>query len=434
MPKFTDGSSGSVAKFPTPSTGSNKLYFDDHKNSPTGFGLRVTAKGQRAFILRYNSDGKRRLKTIGEWPAWTLEAARLEAQVVLRDLASGTDPLEARKLRRDEFTVSDLAEEWLDKHATGLTSERDMRSALTNDVVPAIGRMKLSDLRRIHVIELVEAKAKTAPRSAALLLQYTRAMLNFACTRDYLNGNPLAGLKAKDILVSGQKDVLKPVQRARVLDDDEIRSFWNNADNASLHPLTVIALRLVLLTGQRPGEVTGMHIDEINGSTWTIPAARRGKSNNAHSVPLCSLAMQLIAAAKAEKDRLSNRRNKPQNGYLFEARPGAPISNATLGKAVTRAALPLEIKHVEPWGRWTPHDLRRTMRTGLSACRIAPHIAELAIGHGKKGLIQTYDQHEFGDEIRHALEAWERRLMQIVEGHSAEQSEACNVLSLEAAR
>ena len=144
--------------------------------------------------------------------------------------------------------------------------------------------------------------------------------------------------------------------------------------------------------------------------------------------------MQLIAAAKAEKDRLSNRRSKPQNGYLFEARPGAPISNATLGKAVTRAALPLEIKHVEPWGRWTPHDLRRTMRTGLSACRIAPHIAELAIGHGKKGLIQTYDQHEFGDEIRHALEAWERRLMQIVGGHSAEQSEACNVLSLEAAR
>ena len=418
MPRFSDGPTGTIAKLPPPTTGTKKLHFDGHKNSPTGFGMRVTAKGQRAFILRYSIDGRRRLKTIGEWPVWTLDAARTEAQLALRDLAGGTDPLEAKKLRRDEHTVADLATEWLDKHATGLTSERDIRSAMTSDVVPAIGTMKLSDLRRINVIEMVEAKAKTAPRSAALLLQHTRAMLNFACTREYVTGNCLAGLKAQDILVAGRKDVLKPVQRARILDDGEIRSFWNNADEANLHPLTVLALRLVLVTGQRPGEVAAMHNDEISGDVWTIPAARRGKSENSHAVPLGDLALRLINAAKVESGRLRERRTKPSNGYLFEARPSAPISSATLGKAVTRAAVPLGIKHVERWGRWTPHDLRRTMRTGLSACRIAPHIAEQAIGHGKKGLIKTYDQHEFGDEIRHALEAWGKRLLQIVGGET----------------
>jgi integrase len=427
MPRFSDGPTGSIAKLPPPTTGTKKLYFDDHKNSPTGFGMRVTAKGQRVFILRYSADGRRRLKTIGEWPVWTLDAARIEAQVTLRDLAAGSDPLEEKRLRRDEHTIADLATEWLSKYATGLKSERDIRSAMTNDVIPAIGTMKLSDLRRINVIEMVEAKAKTAPRSAALLLQYTRAMLNFACTREYVTGNCLAGLKAQDILVAGRKDVLKPVQRARILDDDEIRSFWNNANHANLHPLTVLALRLILATGQRPGEIAAMHIDEISGDVWTIPVARRGKSENSHAVPLGDLALRLINAAKVEKNRLGERRNKPSTGFLFEARPGAPITNATLGKAITRAAVPLGIKHVERWGRWTPHDLRRTMRTGLSACRIAPHIAELAIGHGKKGLIKTYDQHEFGEEIRHALEQWEKRLLRIIKGADYE-----NVAQLEA--
>jgi len=416
MPRFSDGPTGSIAKLPTPTTGTKKLFFDDHKNSPTGFGIRVTAKGQRSFILRYSVDGRRRLKTIGEWPVWTLDAARTEAQVILRDLAGGADPLEEKRLRRDAYTVADIAAEWLEKYATGTTSERDIRYGMNNDVLPAIGHLKACDLRRIDVIELVEAKAKKAPRSAALLLQRTRAMLNYACTREYITGNCLAGLQAKDIMVAGKKQVLRPRSRSRILDDDEIRSFWNNTDNANLHPLTVLALRLVLATGQRPGEVAGMHINEISGDRWTIPAARRGKSENTHSIPLTNLTMQLIDAATIEKNRLMQRRSKPSAGYLFEARPSAPITNSTLAKAVTRAAVPLGIKHVEPHGNWTPHDLRRTMRTGLSACGIAPHIAELVIGHAKRGDIATYDWFEFGDEIKRALEAWQARLLRIIDG------------------
>ena len=171
MPRFTDGSTGTVAKLEPPTSGTKKLYFDSHKNSPTGFGLRVTSKGQRAFILRYSVDGKRRLKTIGEWPTWSLEAARIEAQVALRDLASGSDPLEEKRLRRDEHTIADLATEWLSKYAEGLKSERDIRSAIKNDLVPEIGHMKVSDVRRRDGIRVFEAKAETAPRSAALLLQ-----------------------------------------------------------------------------------------------------------------------------------------------------------------------------------------------------------------------------------------------------------------------
>jgi len=430
MPRFTDGSTGTVAKLEPPTSGTKKLYFDSHKNSPTGFGLRVTSKGQRAFILRYSVDGKRRLKTIGEWPTWSLEAARIEAQVALRDLASGSDPLEEKRLRRDEHTIADLATEWLSKYAEGLKSERDIRSAIKNDLVPEIGHMKVSDVRRRDVIRVFEAKAETAPRSAALLLQYSRKMLDFATDRDYVAANCLAGLKPSAIAVRGKRNALAPVVRSRVLDDDEIRSFWTNADHANLHPLTVCALRLVLVTGQRPGEIAGMHVSEIDGNIWTIPAGRRGKTDTAHKVYLTNLAMLIIEQATREKNRLTQRRAKPSGGYVFEARPSAPITNATLSKAISRAAVPLGIKNVKPHGNWTPHDLRRTMRTGLSACKIRPDIAELTIGHTKKGVLATYDLHGFGAERRDALEAWEKRLLQIIDG-DADRTDG-NIITLEA--
>jgi integrase len=430
MPRFSDGPTGSIAKLPPPTTGTKKLYFDDHKNSPTGFGMRVTAKGQRVFILRYSADGRRRLKTIGEWPVWTLDAARIEAQVTLRDLAAGSDPLEEKRLRRDEHTIADLATEWLSKYATGLKSERYIRSAMTNDLVPAIGHLKVSDVRRRDVIAVLEAKAETAPRSAALLLQYSRKMLDFATDRDYTAANCLAGLKPSAIAVQGKRNALAPVVRSRVLDDDEIRSFWTNADHANLHPLTVCALRLVLVTGQRPGEIAGMHVSEIDGNIWTIPADRRGKTNTAHKVYLTNLAMQIIEQATREKNRLTQRRAKLSGGYLFEARPGAPITNGTLSKAITRAAVPLGIKTVEPHGNWTPHDLRRTMRTALSACKIRPDISELTIGHTKKGVLATYDLHSFNAERKHALEQWEKRLLRIIGGDADHTGD--NVTSLEA--
>lgn len=70
------------------------------------------------------------------------------------------------------------------------------------------------------------------------------------------------------------------------------------------------------------------------------------------------------------------------------------------------------------------------MRTGLSACKIRPDIAELTIGHTKKGISATYDLHSFGTERRHALEQWEKRLLQIIDGDA--NHTGGNVIALEA--
>lgn len=432
MAKLTDGNRGTIAKAEPPTKG-QRLVFDDHRDAPRGFGLRITAAGGKAFILKYTLDGRERRKTIGDWPTWTLEAARAEARELSHQIAKGNDPLEAKRRRREEPLLKELAGEWLDKHASGLASEAAIRGYINNDLVPAIGNMKVSDIRRRDVIEVIEAKAEKAPRAAAQVLLYARRLLDYATDRDHIPANPLAGLKPSSITVKGKRDPLKAKVRSRVLDQDELQGFWANAEKCGLHRLTALCLKLVLVTGQRPGEVAGMHEDEIDGRWWTIPAARRGKTDSAHTVYLTDTALQIIVDAKAEIERLSRRRGEPWSGFVFETRPGKPVTNSALCRAVDRHHEELGAKQIEPWGRWTPHDLRRTMRTGLSACRVRPDIAELTIGHVKGGIIGVYDLYSFDEERQAALEAWDARLNVIVTGQDPD-AERDNVVRLEAAK
>jgi integrase len=431
MAKLSDGKAGSIATAELPEKG-QRFIFDDHRDAPRGFGLRITKAGGKAFILKYTIDGRERRKTIGDWPTWSLEAARAEAQDLLRGVNKGNDPLEDKRRRKGEPTVSELAVEWLDLHAAGLKSEQGIRALLGGDLVKAIGTMKVTDVRRRDVIEAIEAKAIKTPRQAAIMLTYSRKLMDYATDRDFIPANPLAGLKPSAIKVKGRRDPLKSVARGRVLDPDEIKSFWDNADASGLHKITALALKLVLVTGQRPGEVAGMHLDEINGRLWTIPASRRGKTDTAHTIYLTDTALQIIADAAEELIRLQARRKAPASDYVFEASPGKAIGNAALSRAVDRAHEALGAKMVEPWGRWTPHDLRRTMRTGLSACKVRPDIAELTIGHTKRGIVAVYDQHAFDDERRAALGAWESRLSWIIAGQDPDAEQGDNVVMLEA--
>jgi integrase len=415
-----------------PPVSGQRFVFDDHRDAPRGFGFRITQAGGRAFILQYVADGKQRRKTIGDYPTWTLEAARNEARELVQRISRGDDPLEEKRRRRAEPLMKEVALDWLEKHASGLRSESTIRALVNNDVIPAIGNLKITDVRRRDVIDLVEAKAETAPRSAAQLLIYVRKILTFAADREYIPSNPAADLKPDSIHVAGKKKPLAPNVRKRVLDPDEIRSFWHNVERADFFKLTALALKLVLVTGQRPGEVTGMHESEIDGRWWTIPAIRRGKTETTQRVFLTDTAMKLLNEARAEIHRLAKRRDEPWAGHIFEARPGKPLTNHAVARAVSRSRDLLGIKNDATWGHWTPHDLRRTMRTGLSACRIRPDIAEITFGHVISGIRATYDQHDYSDETRAAMEAWERRLMAIVEGRDPNSLPSDNVVLLEA--
>lgn len=391
-----------IKQEPPPERGQRFIH-DGHRDAPRGFALRLTRAGGKAFVLNYTFDGRQRRKTIGDWPTWSLVAAREEAARIKREIDRGVDVLEAERQRRAEPSVAELTDMYCREHATRRRRGEETRRYLERDLLPALGSLKAKDVRRGHIRTVIDKKATTGPVAARNLLAAIRHMFNWALERDLVELNPCAGIK------------LPPARkRERVLDDQELRAFWAGLADSDMRPLMKIALQLILVTGQRPGEVAGMRRSEISGKTWTIPAERRGKNEKAHRVPLTSLARSLLEQAEVENARLAARRRQPLPDEVFRFRLDRVMTVEALGRAVANNRSTLGNKHAPTWGHWTPHDLRRTCRTGLSAAGVSEEIAERTIGHAAQGIVAVYNQHQYDSEKAAALEAWERRLLTVV--------------------
>jgi integrase len=410
MPTLTDTF---LKRLEAPAKG-KRIIFDDHRDAPRGFGVRITAAGTVTFVMRYNANGRDRLLTVGQWPKpWSLTAARKQAGGLRKEVDAGTDILAARRIERSEPTIADAVASYCEGYADNLKSGDAVRSLLERYLVKGLGKHKVAEVRRRDVIALVEGIAKDYGRTAARVLGETKRLFAWCEDRELIEANPVATIRPRKI-----GKALSPRSRARILSEREVRDFWTGADTCGLHRLTALALKFILVTGQRPGEVAGMTREEVKGKVWTIPASRRGKTNTAHTVPLTDTALQILEEAKAEAQRLAKRRRKA-SGHVFEAWPGLPVSTPALAKGVTRYLKELGNEKADTWGHWTPHDLRRTMRTGLAALGVSETVAEAAIGHTRKGIAAVYDLHRYDAEKRTALEAWERRLLRIIEGKPA---------------
>lgn len=415
-----------IAKVELPAKG-KRFIFDSHRDAPRGFGVCVTQAGGRSFILKYTSPEtyKERRKTIGAFPTWSVEAARIEARKIRQQIDMGSDPLEVESGKRAEITVLAAVEDYLTRR--GLISEKenytsDVKSAKTiaallrNDFAELMPNKKLKDVRKADIFEIVERKAQNTPTAARHLLVYLKGMFDWFVDREVIEISPASGIKPQKISVRGKENALKGNKRTRVLTPEEIRNFWEMAEDSGMHKLIALALKLTLVTGQRPGEVAGMHADEIEGDVWIIPADRRMKTETENEVPLSPLAKDIIKAAQQEVKRLERRRGEKPAGHIFEVRVGRALEVGGMSQSVIRFREQLQNKADRRGEYWRPHDLRRTCRTGLSACGIAPHVAERVIGHAVQGIEDTYDQHEYLREKKAALLAWDNRLQAIIAG------------------
>jgi integrase len=165
---------------------------------------------------------------------------------------------------------------------------------------------------------------------------------------------------------------------------------------------------MLLLTGQRRAEVARASWSEFNfdAELWTVPP-ERFKSDSTHLVPLTADVLGLLCALPRFKS----------GDYLFTVGRGTPANNFSKIKHALDRLMIEELRKTDPNAKLPPfvlHDLRRTMRTRLSSLRVPDTVAEMVIGHGRKGLQRVYDQHKFIDEMREALEAWNARVRAIV--------------------
>jgi len=189
----------------------------------------------------------------------------------------------------------------------------------------------------------------------------------------------------------------------RVLNDDELRRFWHGLEEVDVYPATRLALRMILLTGQRPGEVTGMTWEEIDGNWWTIPASRM-KGGQEHRVPLTPLALEAVDEA---------RRYSGDRPFVFASSQQTARNLSITVHSLSRGVL----RHREEMGikeHFTPHDLRRTCRTRLAEIGIDDVVAEKVLGHQLQGILKVYNRHSYDTEKRAALMAWENRLRRIL--------------------
>jgi hypothetical protein len=128
----------------TPVPGRTSAIFYDEQIA--GFGICVTASGARSFVLNYMVGGRKRRITIGRWPSWLADAARKEANRLRVEVDKGGDPMAEREHRRGEKTVTELATEFMEKHAVKKLRNgtvRGYREMLRDHITPEIGQLRL---------------------------------------------------------------------------------------------------------------------------------------------------------------------------------------------------------------------------------------------------------------------------------------------------
>jgi integrase len=354
-----------------------------------GFGIRITPKGTKSFVYKYDFDGQDRWITFGQYPKLTLQKALEKyAEANLR-VEAGDDPagdsVATNAAVRKAPTVAQLVKDYVEIYAKPYKrSWKEDERILNFDILPKWGAKRVHSLKRRDVIALLdEIVARGSPIQANRTLATIRRMFNFAVDRDILETSPCH--RVKPPAPESSKD--------RYLTLEEIKIFWNRIDTARLDKKTRMALKLVLLSMQRVGEVLGLHESELDlkNATWIIPKERT-KNKQAHLVPLSPLAIEIITELmKAVGD----------DGFLFSSsQKNSHFKSSVLSHAVRR--------NLEHFGlpKFTPHDLRRTGSTQLAAFRVPRFDRERILNHADRTVGGVYDMYEYQDEKRAALILW----------------------------
>jgi integrase len=380
-----------------------------------GLGVRVTDSGHKTYVLGARFPGSVHFKRreVGEVGAITLAAARDKARAWISNIKLGRDPRELERAAATAAmlsaanTFASVAEEFIARHVKGKRKAKTVEREIRSELIPALGPRPISEITRRDIVQLVEAiadRGRTAAH-ARNVYGHIKTLFNWAIARDIygLETSPCDRVRPKALF--GEKRV-----RTRVLDDDELRALWRAAGRVG-YPFGSL-VQWIILTGCRLSEGSQATWGEFGPNLWTIPA-ERFKMGEAHIIPLTAPMIRLLDTLPRWKrgDYLFSTNGK-QAIFGFSSRAKAKLDREMLRswRALGRVR-GIDRRKIE---NWSPHDLRRTMRTRLSALRVPEPIAELVIGHAKKGLARVYDQHTYVDEMREALEAWNAKLETII--------------------
>jgi integrase len=334
-------------------------------------------------------------QTAAQWREWIAEGKDPAGEIGRQQAA------EQRK-RANSFRV--VAEEFIKLAASKQRKGAEVKRDIEKEFIARWDGRPITDITSHDVIAVLdEAVARGSPYQAHNLLGHIRRLFNWAIARGVygLDRSPCDRMKPKDVI--GPKAV-----RTRVFNDTEWRAFWR-ATGEIKYPYGPL-FRMLALTGQRKSEVAEAQWSEfdLKRKLWTIPAERM-KADAPHVVPLSDAVIAILEDLP--------RFNK--GDHLFSTDFGhRPVNGFSKAKVALDGAILAKLRKDNPKAKLAPyviHDIRRGMRTGLSALPISSDVAELVIAHARPGLRKVYDQYAFESEKRKALDLWAARLRDIVE-------------------
>jgi len=365
-----------------------------------GLYLIVQPSGARSWAVRYRHNGRPRKHTLGSYPAIDLKSARVLGTKVLRAAAEGRDPTGERQEQRAN-TVAQVVAQFLATHGQRRYRPRTFAEAqrlLKQNVVAHWGHQPIASITRKQLRDMLDRLvANDTPMLANRAHSIARKLFGWAVEQEIIEVSPFVGLRAP----------AEESSRDRTLTDAELRVVWQAAGQMGVYGSLV---QLLILTGQRRGEITGLTWSEVDLDKRLISLPReRVKNDHAHEIPLSPQAVDLIEALPRKSER-----------YVLSLR-GGPIGG--FGKLKARLDKACGVTD------WVLHDLRRTAASGMARLGVGLPVIEKVLNHVSgsfAGVVGIYQRHDFTGEKRAALEKWAAHVESIVSDKPAK----ANVLRL----
>jgi integrase len=372
-----------------------------------GFGLKVTKAGSKTYFVQYRMGGRgaatKRVTIGGHGSPWTPETARREAGRLLSLVSQGVDPRELEKAR--QLAAVDLAfDAYVERYLRDFgrrhwrpSTYPGVESNLRRFAVPVLRNKPLPDIERGDLTAIFDRIPAGKPALPRNVYAHVSKVFSWALERGDIDRSPFEGFKAPPAVAS----------RERVLTDDELAQVWRASLQLS-YPFGPI-IRLLMLTGQRREEVTGLQWGELNraDAEWLMPGDR-SKNGRAHTVPLSPLAVAEIESFAGP--------NWPRAGFVFSTTGTTRVSGHSRAKSrLDRLIRESTGAELPPWRL---HDLRRTLATGLQKLGVRFEVTEAVLNHvsgARSGVAGVYQRHTWTQEKRAALDDWSAHLAKVVE-------------------
>jgi integrase len=346
-----------------------------HDTQQKGLLVQLHRSKSKKFKTTYTYRGKTRWMSIGDCTAITLAQARAITNDVMYKVAKGEDPASDRKVQKGLITFKQLHQRYLNEHAKKKNKSWPQANKLVERyLLDPWGELAAASITRDQARRI--ANGIDAPILKNQLLAAASAVFSWGIRQDVLLLNPVKGV-----------DRSYTNERERTLNNDELPLFWEAFGEEG--PVGV-ALKLVLLTGARPGEVANFKRRHLSDGHWCLPGKPEGDwpgTKNGHSLDiwLSGTVRQLIDQYE-------------------------PVKRSEMGRAMRNISKRLSLAH----NPVKPHDLRRTFGTRCTGIGFSREEMDRLLNHFKKSVGRIYDRTKYREPNARIWEAVNSHILEMV--------------------